>query len=215
LIRLSRTWLYEETTRGRSNGKSKEVESIVLISAKYDLDPKLLIDALVEAYRNKIHHYGSLKISCREVKQDFVTFLLTKEDKVISQFPVKLELLRNPDSLKNRVQNIPISNYIKMEPFQKQKKIGELRFGMKRINVDAKIIEIPPKRLVTSEFGNQFYVSNVRIADETGTIRLSLWNGQIEKVHIEDKVEIENCYVSSFAGEPQLRIGRNGIISVI
>jgi len=215
LIRLSRTWLYEETTRGRSSGKSKEVKSIVLISAKYDLDPKLLIDALAEAYRNKIQHYGSLKISCREVKQDLVTFLLTKEDKVISQFPVKLELLRNPDSLKNRVQNIPISSHIKMEPFQKQKKIGELRFRMKRINVDAKIIEIPPKRLVTSEFGYQFYVSNVRIADETGTIRLSLWNGQIEKVHIGDEVEIENCYVSSFAGEPQLRIGRNGIISVI
>jgi replication factor A1 len=102
-----------------------------------------------------------------------------------------------------------------MMPFQKQKRIDELKFGMKRINVDARIIEIPPKRLVISEFGNQFYVSNVRIADETGTIRLSLWNGQIEKVHIGDKVEIENCYVSSFAGEPQLRIGRNGIMSVI
>jgi len=215
LIELSRTWAHEEKTRGRSSGKSKLLKSIVLISIKYDLDPKLLIDAFAEARRNKIYDYGSLKISCREEKRDSVTFLLTKEDKVVSQFPVRLELLRNPDFLKNLVQNIPISRYVKMMPFQKQKRIDELRFGMKRINVDARIIEIPPKRLVISEFGNAFYVSNVRIADETGTIRLSLWNGQIEKVHIGDKIEIENCYVSSFAGEPQLRIGRNGIMSII
>jgi len=85
---------------------------------------------------------------------------------------------------------------------------------MKEIDLKAKIIEIPPMKAVVTRFGNQSYVSNVEIADETGSIRLCLWNGQINKVHVGDEVEIENSYVASFAGEPQLRLGRKGIVSV-
>jgi len=215
LVEVSRIWIHEEGVRGRSNGNSKSLRSIVLISRKFGLDPKLLIDALTEAWRNKRCRYGSLEISCREIKHGFATFLLTKEDRVVSQFPLKMELLEDPDFSKNLVLNIPISNYPKINPLPRKRRIDELRFGMKRINVVAKIIEIPPKRLVTTEFGNQLYVSNVRIADGTGSIRLSLWNGQIEKFHVGDEVKIENCFVACFAGELQLRIGRNSTISVI
>ncbi len=84
---------------------------------------------------------------------------------------------------------------------------------MRKINVGAQIVDLPPKKLVITEYG-QFYVSNATIADDTGTTKLSLWNAQIEKVHLGDKIEIENCYVSSFAGEQQLRINRNGAITV-
>ena len=86
---------------------------------------------------------------------------------------------------------------------------------MKTVDVTGKVIDIPPKRLVTSEFGNQFYVSNVRIADETGSIKLSLWNVQIDMVRLGDVVDVKDCYVANFAGEPQLRTGRNGAISVV
>ena len=51
-------------------------------------------------------------------------------------------------------------------------KIGELRSGMRRVDVEAEIIEIPLRRLVNTRWGGQSYVSNVRISDETGTIRL-------------------------------------------
>lgn len=214
MLKLSRTWLNDDEARGRSK-YPKEIKSIVLIASKHDLDPMLLIDALVEAYNNKVQKCGSLEIACRVEKRDSVMFLLTKDNKVVSQFPIRLELLKNPVFLKNLVQNLPIPRYVKSEPFKKQKRINELRFGMKKISVGAEIIDIPPKKLVTTQLGNQFYVSNVKIADETGTIRLSLWNGQIEKVHVGDKVEIDNCYVSSFLGVQQLRIGRNGGISVI
>jgi len=215
LTELSRTWAHEEKTRGRSSGNSKSLKSIVLISKKYGLDPKLLIDGLTEAWRNKIYQYGSLRISCREIKHDFATFLLTKEDKVVSQFPLKMELLKDPDFSKNLVRNVPISSYARINPLPRERRIGELRFGMKKVDVVARIVEIPPKRLVTTEFGNQLYVSNVRIADGTGSIRLSLWDGQIEEVHVGDEVKVENCYVACFAGEPQLRIGRNSRLSVV
>ncbi len=213
-MELLRTRSFEEKERNRSRDH-REPKSIVLIAAKHDLNPMQLTDAIVEAYRNKIQRCGSLDIIYRGEKQDSAMFLLTEGEKVVSQFPLRLELIRNPNFIKSFIKNSPKSKYLKKEPFKKQKKIEELKFGMKKINVDARIVDIPPRKLVTTEFGNQFYVSNVKIADDTGSIRLSLWNDQIEKVHVGDNVEIENCYVSSFAGEQQLRIGRKGTISVI
>ena len=189
------------------------------MAKRYDLEPLEMVDALVKAWRNKTVTFRSLKIIRREVNQDFTTFLITKKEKIASQFRVELDLIKNPEILKNDIQYVSISNYRNLKVDQKltkpNKKIGNLRVGMKRINVKGKITEIPPVHQVFTRFGNQSYVSNVKIADETGTIRLSLWNKQIEKVHVEDKVEITNGYVSSFAGEPQLRIGRTGTMSVI
>ena len=192
-------------SRGRRNYNLEEY--IALIAWKYDLDPKLLLDAFVEAWSNETSQCGSLKITCREVTQDSATFLITKEEKVVSQFPVKLEILRNPVYFKNSIQDILISKYEKRKIPQKlrkiDQKIGELRYRMKGINVKAKIIEITPRKLVHTRFGTQAYVSNVRIADETGSIRLSLWNQQIGKVHVGDEVELKTCNVARFRGELQ------------
>jgi len=211
--------IYKEQSRGRPRAGSKFYAalliSIFLIARKHDLDPTLLVEAFVEAWRHKNYHCGRLKISRREVNQDFVTFLITNEEKVVAQFPVTLEILRNPDAFKNRIQDIPVPHLAKRQSDQRQKKISELRSGMRGVDVKAKIIEIPPVKAVTTRWGGQAYVSNVMIADETGFIRLSLWNNQIDTVHFGDEVEIKNCYVASFAGEPQLRPGKKGTISVI
>ena len=58
-------------------------------------------------------------------------------------------------------------------------------------------------------------ISKIKLADETGSIRLSLWNDRINKVHVGDEVELKTCNVARFRGEPQLRIRRSGSISVI
>ncbi len=86
---------------------------------------------------------------------------------------------------------------------------------MKGINVTAEIIEIPPTRHVFTRWESEAYVSNVKLADKTGSIRLSLWNNQIETFHVGDEVEIKNCNVSRFVGEPQLRLGSKSTMSVI
>ena len=88
-------------------------------------------------------------------------------------------------------------------------KITELRAGMKRVNVKAKIIEIPPRRLVQTMWGGRSYVSNAKIKDETGSITLSLWNNQIGRFNVGDGVEIENGVVTNFAGKLQLRLRKN------
>ncbi len=94
-------------------------------------------------------------------------------------------------------------------------KIKELRDGMKRVSVDAKVTEKSETREVLSRFKDQTYrVANAIIADETGTIKLTLWNDQIEQVNVNDMVKVENGYVTSFRGEIQLNVGKYGTLTV-
>jgi replication factor A1 len=94
-------------------------------------------------------------------------------------------------------------------------KIKDLRNGMKRVSIEAKVTEKSDPREVTSKFKNEtFNVANAVITDETGSIKLTLWNEQIDKVNIDNIVKIENGYVTSFKGEIQLNIGKYGKLTV-
>jgi len=86
---------------------------------------------------------------------------------------------------------------------------------MKQVNLKAKVLEIARPTLVFTRFGNYASVANALIADETGTIKLCLWNEQIKSISIGATVQIENARVSMFRGERQLRIGKNGILSIV
>ena len=219
MVALSKTSIYEGHPRGRPNSRfnlyGAPLKSIILISRKHKIDPKLLISALSDAWNNKTSDKElKLKVNCRNIDQDPVTFLITNGDEVVSQFPIKMESLKAPEFFQRLAENVPEHEYEQAKVVQKQKKVGELRHGMHGVDVKAKVVDIPPKRLVVTSFGNQVYVSNIKISDETGVIKLSLWNGQIDLVHVGDEVEIKNCHVASFGGELQLRIKRKGTISI-
>ena len=86
---------------------------------------------------------------------------------------------------------------------------------MKRVSVEAKIVEKGETREVQSRFKDETYkVATAVIADESGTIKLTLWNEQINQVNPDDHIKIENGYVTSFQGEIQLNIGKYGVLKV-
>jgi len=94
-------------------------------------------------------------------------------------------------------------------------KIEELRDGMRRVDVVAKVIEKSETRQVRSRYKDETYqVADASINDETGTIKLTLWNEQIDKVNVGDVVKVENGYITTFRGEIQLNIGRYGKLSI-
>lgn len=95
-------------------------------------------------------------------------------------------------------------------------KIKDLRDGMRRINIEAKVIQKSDAREVRSRYGNQTYqVADAIVEDETGTMKLTLWNEQIDQVNVGDTVKIENGYITSFRGEIQLNSGKYGTLSVL
>ena len=207
----------EETIRGRPrNSQSYPVisvlSSIAHIAAKNDLDPGLLLNAFTEAWTHEESQYERLKVKCRRMDHDFAVFLVTCNDKVVWQSPIRMEILREPELLKSYIPVIPFP--IHKEANTTQKNIADLRNKMRGITVKARIVEVPPKRLVSTRYGWEALVSNVLLADKTGTIRLSLWNNQIDDVSVGDTVDIENASVTTFCGQLQLRIGRGGKMSV-
>ena len=95
-------------------------------------------------------------------------------------------------------------------------KINELRDGMRRVNIEAKVVQKSETREVTSRYTNETYrVADATIQDETGSITLTLWNEQIEQVNLDDRVRIENGYIKSFRGELQLNSGKYGTLTVL
>lgn len=93
--------------------------------------------------------------------------------------------------------------------------IKDLNDGMKRVSVEAKVVEKGDPREVRSRYKDETYrIVDAVIADETGSIKLTLWNEQIEQVNVGDNVKIENGYVTSFKGETQLNVGKFGKLTV-
>jgi hypothetical protein len=211
------TEVYRER-RGRYRSKSNSnygcLSSIVKIARKHAVDPGELVDAFVEAGATARSHCGRLKIVRRAVDQDSATFLVTRDENVVWQSTIHLESIRNPDLLKSHIQDIPLPQSTDRAQYQTLQQIDNLRCGMKGIDVTAKITEIPPIQPVITRWGSECYVSNVTIADDTGSIRLSLWNNRADKVRVGDEVELTNCYVSRFAGQLQLRLRRQSTMSI-
>jgi len=95
-------------------------------------------------------------------------------------------------------------------------KIKDLREGMRRVNLVGKVVEKSATREVLSRYKDEVYrVATAILSDETGTVKLTLWNEQIDQVDVNDTVKIENGYVTTFRGEIQLNVGRYGKLSVI
>jgi replication factor A1 len=93
--------------------------------------------------------------------------------------------------------------------------IKDLQNGMKRVSVEAKVVEKGEPREVRSRFGNETYrIVDAVVADETGSIKLTLWNEQIDQVNVGDNIKIDNGYITSFKSEIQLNVGKFGKLTV-
>ena len=65
------------------------------------------------------------------------------------------------------------------------------------------------------KFGKPGKVSTAIAKDETGDIKLTLWNEDIDKVKAGDKIHLTNGYVNEWQGEMQLTTGRMGKMEVV
>jgi replication factor A1 len=133
---------------------------------------------------------------------------------VIAQFPMDREFLLNKSNhLGNFMGTDRIRRYIsrknRMSPAHS---IRDVRAGMRHVNLKAKVLEVAePKRVVT-RYGNTASVSKVLLGDGTGTIKLCLWNGQIDGVFVGETVQIKNAQASMFRGERFLSLGKKGTL---
>jgi replication factor A1 len=195
--------------------KKSSGEYLAYISAKHDVDSDALFYALLSAGENKKSKCGELSIECRGRVKDKVIFLITKNFEVVAQLPVSKEFLSQEG---NPLRNFMETDMVRKQANRKAKlpasySIGDLRHGMNHVNLKAKVLEVTKPKQVFTRYGNYATLAKAVIADGTGEIKLCLWNEQIDAVSAGDTVQIENARTSTFRGERQLSLGKNGTLS--
>ena len=198
--------------------KSTLGEHLALVSVRYNVYPAEVVQALIDARKNGKSTCGELSVDYRGQAKDEMIFLIKKEDSVVAQFRVDEDFLsRNNDA--------SFENYMSTDKIRKKiakqnndtvfSTVSELRSGMRHINLKAKVQEIPKPAQVHTQFGNTAMVVNALIGDDTGTIKLCLWEGQINTIALGEEIEIQNAQVCLFRGEKQVRLGKNGTLNVL
>jgi replication factor A1 len=217
---IRRSYNHNAGSRGRlpsgySKTTKKAIQYLARIALRLDIDSSTFFSSLVDAWENTESICDKLVIRCRKKTKDSATFLFTKERQALAQLTVPEGILKERNPIKRYIDALPPEAFSPKELDRKNLTIIDLKQRMKHVNIKARVVETPEPKLVFTRFGTEAYVSNVLLADTTGTIRLSLWNNQINDVSVDDVIKIENGNVASFRGRHQLKIGRTGTLNVI
>jgi len=104
------------------------------------------------------------------------------------------------------------------EPLSHWTKIGELRDGMRSVNAAGRVISIGEPREFTRRDGTKGRVASVVLEDETGIVRLSLWDDDVNALGdmpIGTVVAVENGYTrAGFGNSIDLNVGRLGSMKI-
>lgn len=213
------------TLRGRPRGRFHSyydirlLEYIADIAVRYGVDPKEFFRKFADAWEDRKSTCSVLTIECRRKAKESAIFLVTAGYRVVGQFPVSEYLLRETDPLKEFEYAMKRSRRILMNERTSSElvclRIRDLKAGMKRVCLKAKVVEISEPKLTLTRFNDYVMLANATLQDETSTIKLTLWNDRIETVSVNDVLQIENANVIVFRGELQLKMGKNGRLTVL
>lgn len=93
-------------------------------------------------------------------------------------------------------------------------KISELTIGQGNVEVEGTIKEIGEVRNF-NKFGRELKVADASLEDKSGSIKLALWNEDVDNFKTGDKIKVVNGYVREFQGEKQLTSGKFGKIEKV
>ena len=193
------------------------IEHLAFFSVKYSVYLSELYQALVSAKEIGKSTCGDLTVKYRGMTNEKAIFLITKGNIVVVQFKVPEEFLfrknirfeswLNTDKIRKQVT--------KQNPTLDSTLIQNLRHGMKKVNVNAQVLETQKPQLIKTQYGNSVMLTNALIADETGRVKLCLWGEQTNSPVVGDMVQIKHASVRTFKGERQLSLGKLGILSIL
>ena len=84
----------------------------------------------------------------------------------------------------------------------------------KGINVMGIIEEKLQPRRVTTKFGEKA-VCDANIRDQSGTIKITLWEDSVDLVENGDFVKVDNAYINEYNGTKSLNLGKFGNIEKV
>jgi len=92
--------------------------------------------------------------------------------------------------------------------------VKDLKPKLGNVDITVDVVDVGEAREF-NKFGKVGKVATAIGKDETGDIKLSLWNEDVDKVKAGDKIKLTNGYVNEWQGEMQLTTGRMGKLEVV
>jgi replication factor A1 len=81
---------------------------------------------------------------------------------------------------------------------------------MSDVDVKLKVLSVSkPKQIITGS-GIEHEILEADVEDETGKIRLVLWDDRVIPLKVGDVIKVRNGFVSSFKGEWRINVGKSG-----
>jgi len=92
-------------------------------------------------------------------------------------------------------------------------KIADLKPGDRKVSVRFKVLKkVAEREVFLRRDFSKHRVAELLVGDDSGTIVLTLWDDNIDKVEVNGNYRVENGYVTTFRGSPRLNVGRYGRI---
>jgi replication factor A1 len=86
---------------------------------------------------------------------------------------------------------------------------------MRRIDIELKVVEVEEPRTYIRKDGREGRVTTAVAEDDTGKIKISLWDADIDRVKVGDKIKITNGYARLFRNEVHVSAGIYGKLEVL
>jgi len=95
-------------------------------------------------------------------------------------------------------------------------KVGDLTQYSRSVNTVVKVISKTEPRDVTSRADQSAHkVCEALVADETGSVYMTLWDEKIDELEDDSVIGITNGYINLFRGSIRLNLGRYGSYEVL
>jgi len=98
-------------------------------------------------------------------------------------------------------------------------KLKDLKPNTQNINIKAKIVKIfEPIKVLSNKTLNEIQLQNIRITDDSikgKSYWLVLWGEHVGKFAENDKIKIQNAYITSYDGQLQIRLMKNSTIKKV
>lgn len=92
-------------------------------------------------------------------------------------------------------------------------RIKDIRANMRNIDIICSVVEKGEAKEVRTRYGPAKVCAAI-LEDETGSIRMNLWRGQVDKVRVGDTILIHNAFVKVFNEQLELNVGGDGRITI-
>ncbi|WP_134668729.1 single-stranded DNA binding protein [Halorussus marinus] len=97
-------------------------------------------------------------------------------------------------------------------------RIEDLSLGLSDVNLRAKVLDTDAIRTFDRDDGSEGRVSNLKVGDETGRVRVTLWDDRADRAAELDagtSVEVVDGYVRERDGSLELHVGDRGAVEQI